>query len=144
MRKRKLMDLIYPEGTGEDNIETATPIVDTVDQDVTEGSEVVEKPAFEEVTETVTTREIRRSSGYGEARVVEIIATAVHPNGTESIVVNNESTSAVSGTNISAEQIIEVNTDEFGNGNNKNSSYATGVAMALIAMITGAAYYFRK
>ncbi len=123
---------------GSEEVEVVAPVVDTVDQAVTEEPEVVETPT----SETVTESEPHRSSGYGEARILEISATAVQPKDAGSRPINNEPVSVTSGTNVTVEQITEVNTD--GNADNNNSSYVAGAALALVAMIAGAVYYFRK
>jgi cytoskeletal protein RodZ len=131
-------------GSEEPEVEVVAPVVDTVDQDVTEESDVVETPVSETVTETVTGKKILRSSGYGEARIVEITATAVQLMDTENRSVNNGSASMISGTDAPVEQIAEVHTDSNGNTDNKDITHAAGGALALVSLIAGTAYYFKK
>ena len=131
-----------PEGAEEagTEVEVVAPVVDTVDQAVTEEPEIVQTPA----SQTVTRSDIPRSSGYGEARIIEVTATAVQPKDAASRSINNEPVSVTSGTNVTVEQIAEVNTDNNGNTGDNNSSYVAGVVLALVAITAGAVYYFRK
>lgn len=123
------------EGT---ELEVVVPVVDTADEDITEETEVVEVPGAE--------TEIPRSSGHGEANVVELTTTesvqeqdsVSHPVETEPVMLASIITSTM------VEQKDRSNVTAVNTDNNNGSYVSVGITLALIILIVGAIYYIRK
>lgn len=125
--------------------EVVSPVVDTIDEDLTEETEVVEVPALEVETEIPET-EIPRSGGYGEAHVVELntieklIETdaEAHPVETEPVLLASISTNSTAGQN------DESNTKAVNTDDNNKSYGLIGITLVMIVLIAIAIYNIRK
>ncbi len=137
------------EEEADDETEVATPVVDTTDEDVTEEPEVVETPVVETPvteTETQTEVEVARSSGYGEAHIVEITATEPakvddgesHPVETEPVVL------APVSSNSAVEQNDNSNVTAVNNDSNNGFHVPVAIALVMAVLIAVAIYYIRK
>ncbi|WP_370574534.1 hypothetical protein [Methanomethylovorans sp.] len=118
--------------------EVVAPIVDSADEYITEEAEVVEVPDAESA--------IPRSSGYGEAHVIELDTTesvqeqdsVSHPVETKPVML----VSIITGTTV--EQKETSNVTAVDTANNKGSYVSAGITLALIVLIVVSIYYIRK
>lgn len=129
----------------DEETEVVSPVVDTIDDDLTEETEVIEVPALEVETEIPET-EIPRSGGYGEAHVVELnkieklIETdaEAHPVETEPVLLASISTNSTAGQN------DESNTKAVNTDDNNKSYGLVGITLVMIVLIAIAIYNIRK